>query len=194
MLRRVDARKERKKRFWMGALLVFLMVFSVMGILIGSRGGESWDYNGYTFTRDGIYFVTEINDEQMAFNYLPNSLQDINVTPNLRSKLTAPMMYISFNPEHDIQDLYYIELIRRDLELSLNTIVISAVDRESEVYSLPIMGCENATPYVPVFYFNISNTTSITDNNGCIVLNGRNVDFYRMRDLILYTMYGVIDG
>ncbi|NQU98332.1 hypothetical protein HQ533_02605 [Candidatus Woesearchaeota archaeon] len=194
MLRRIEAKKERRKKFWMGALLAFLMVFSMLGILVGSRGGEKWEYNGFKFTRAENAFVTKIDDKRIGFNYLPQSLLDINVSANIKAKLSAPMIYLTFNPDNDIQDLLYIDTIRNDLQRSLNTIVIDSITKESDTYFLPVISCDNATEYVPVIYFSVSNQTSIVDDNGCVVLSGKGADFFRLRDLVLYYYYGVMNG
>jgi len=194
MLRRIEAKKERRKKFWMGALLVFIMTFSIMGILIGSRSGERWEYNGYKFTRVENVFVTEINNQKIGFDFLPQTVLTINISANLRNKVLSPMVYLTFDSETDVQNLLYIDTVRNDLQTTLNSVIVSAVTKESEIYFLPTITCENATPFVPVIYFNVSNQTSIVDKNNCIVLNGQTIDFFKMRDLLVYTYYGVING
>ena len=178
----------------MGTLLVFIMTFGIMGILIGSRGGERWEYNGYKFIREENIFVTKINNQKKGFNFLPQTLLTINTSPNLKNKILSPMMYLTFDPETDMQNLLYIDTVRNDLQTTLNSVIVSAVTKKSEIYFLPTISCENATLFVPVIYFNVSNQTSIVDKNNCIVLNGQTIDFFKIRDLLVYTYYGVING
>lgn len=194
MLKRIENRKEKKKKFWIGFFLVFIMVFSGAGILIGSLGGEKWEYNGFKFTKKDDFFITKINDQKIAFNYLPQTLLSINTSGNIKERLSSPMMYFTFDPEEEVQNLLYIDTIRHDFERNANFIVVNTMTKESSIYSLPVISCDNATPYVPVVYFNIANQTSIVEENNCVILNGRGAQFFELRDLMLYIKYGVIDG
>lgn len=194
MLKRIEKRKEKRKKFWIGAIMVFLMTFGILGVFTNSEGRQKWEYNGFKFTQEESFYVTKINGEKMGFNYLPQTLQSINITGDLKGKIISPTMFITFDPESSLQNLLYIDTIRNDLQATLDSVVISAKTKESEAYILPIITCENATQFVPVLYFNVSNTTSIVETNGCVVLNGQTVEFFKLRDLVVYTYYGVMNG
>jgi hypothetical protein len=195
MLKRIAAKKEKRKRFWMGFILVFLMIFSGAGILIGSQSSSSdWEYNGFKFKQLENYYTTEFDGEETIFYFLPQTLLTINTSGNIKEKISEPMFYLSFDPESGVQNLLYIDLIRHDFEQNLNTIVESAITKESDTYALPIMTCDNASAYVPVIYFNVANETSIVEENNCVILSGQGVQFLQLRDLLLYIKYGVIDG
>lgn len=194
MLKRIEARKEKRKKFWIGAILVFLMAFSMLGVFTNSGGKQKWEYNGFKFTQEESFYVTKINGEKMGFNFLPQTLQSINITGDLKSKIISPTIFITFDPDSSPQNLRYMDTIRNDLQATLDSVVVSAKTKESDNYVLPIITCENATQFVPVMYFNVSNTTSVVETNGCIVLNGQTVEFFKLRDLVVYTYYGVMNG
>ncbi|MFH1589800.1 MAG: hypothetical protein ABIB43_04505 [archaeon] len=194
MLKRIDSKKERRKKFWMGFVLVFLMFISMLGVLIGGGGSETWEYNDYKFTlNENNVFITKINGEKMAFNFLPQTIESINITGKIAPPLSQPMIYLTFDPDSDINNLLYIDTIRKDLQTSLNTIIINSKTKESELYLLPIIGCENATQFVPVIYLKVSNQTSVEVKDNCIILNGQTFEFFKLRDLLVYTIYGVMN-
>jgi len=152
------------------------------------------EYNEFKFSREESFFVTKINGKQFYFSYLPQNLLLIEKPEILKNKIKLPMIYLSFNPENKVENLRYIDLIRNDLFTIVDSAVVSAVSKESSNYLLPVISCENATSYVPVFYFNISNETSIIERNNCLIFNAQNIEILKLRDLIVYTYLGVIDG
>ncbi|MFH1770892.1 MAG: hypothetical protein ABH828_05050 [archaeon] len=193
MLKRIEAKKEKRKKFWIGAILVFLMGFSMLGVFTNSSGNQKWEYNNFKFTQEQNFFVTKIDRTKMGFNFLPQTLESINITGDLKNKIISPSMFITFDPDSDLQNLLYIDTIRNDLQATLNSAVVNAKTKESDTYVLPIITCENATQFVPVIYLNVSNTTSVEETNGCVVLNGQTTEFFKLRDLIVYTYYGVMN-
>lgn len=193
MLRRAEARKERRKKIMIGIVLVFFMGTSMLGVIIGSRGNETWKYNGFKFERYENAYVTKINKEKMGFNFLPQTVENIPITGDINSKLLAPQIFMSFDPNASGNNLLFIDTVRSNLQLTLNTYIIGGITKKSDFYVLPIITCDNATPQIPVFVFNISNETSIIENNNCVILNGREQEFFKLRDLMIYRYFGVID-
>ncbi|MAG38494.1 hypothetical protein CMO90_00220 [Candidatus Woesearchaeota archaeon] len=194
MLRRIESKKNRKKKLLVGGLLAFLMVFSMLGVILSNSTDDTLEYNEFKFSREESFFVTKINGKQFYFSYLPQNLLLIEKPEILKNKIKLPMIYLSFNPENKVENLRYIDLIRNDLFTIVDSAVVSAVSKESSNYLLPVISCENATSYVPVFYFNISNETSIIERNNCLIFNAQNIEILKLRDLIVYTYLGVIDG
>ncbi|MBC8495477.1 hypothetical protein H8D36_04955 [archaeon] len=193
MLKRIDSRKARKKKFLMGGVLVLLMVVSMLGIIVGNRGSEKWEYNGFKFTRTENVFVTKIGEQRIGFQSLPQELLYLEHPNSLNEKLLSPVMYLTFDPDSELQNLLYIDSVRRDLQITISSFVIDGITKESDTYFLPKITCDNATQFMPVIYFNISTETSIREENGCIIMNGYTEDFFRFRDLILYVHYGVMN-
>ncbi|MFC2134740.1 hypothetical protein ACFLTH_09000 [Bacteroidota bacterium] len=194
MLKRIADRKERKKRFWMGFLLVFLMIFSGAGILIGSRSDSSdWEYNGFKFRQIENYYIGEFDQKEVIFNFLPHTLLTINTSGNVKDAISRPMLYLGFDPDSSVQNLLYIDLVRNDFERNSDAVIVSTIMKESDIYALPVMTCDNATQYVPMIYFKVANETSIKEDNNCIILSGQGIQFLQLRDMLLYIKYGVID-
>ena len=104
----------------------------------------------------------------------------------------APLILFTFDP--DSESIYYIEMIRFDLVENLNKYSVSGTTKPSDDYMLDIITCDNATSGQPVIYFNMSDQTEIIKKGNCIVANAKNYEFLKIRDLILYASYGVMDG
>ena len=193
MLKRIEKRKQRRNRLLMGGVLVFLMIFGMMGIFTNNSAQGDYNYGEYNFRWDGQFFSTKIDGTKTNFYFLPQNILHVNTTPALKEKIHAHALYLTFDPESESNNLIFIDIIRDNLFNKLDSIVVNAMTKESNVYTLPIITCDNATEYVPVFYFNIANETSIVKDGNCIVLNSQLNDFLKIRDIILYTYYGVLD-
>jgi hypothetical protein len=99
---------------------------------------------------------------------------------------------ITFNPEESA-NLQAMEVTRFDLSQSLGKVVYTGVLQISPEYDLPILTCANSTLKTPVIVLNVSDSTSIVEENNCIYLNARGTEFLRLRDRLLYSYYGVIE-
>jgi len=189
---RRERKLEKRKQIWMAAILVFLMVASGFGVIIGSRASEM-RYGDYKFQTVDNRYVTNINGQEIPFYFLPSQIENLNLSSAVTNKLReAFFMMISFNPE-DTANLQVIEVARFDLSIHLGKMVYNGVLKEAIDYELPIITCENATLQTPVIVFNVSDKTSIDDVDNCIYLNARGTDFLALRDRLLYSYYGVIE-
>jgi len=192
---RRERKIEKRKQILMGSILVFLMVASGFGVIIGSRANEM-RYGKFKFYLKNNRYVTKINDNEMPFYFLPSQVDYINLSSIITNKLReAYLVMITFNPG-DKANLQFIEITRFDLSQLLGKVAYNGVLNTSEEYDLPIITCTNATLNTPVLVFNVSDTTSITpsivDINNCIYLNARGTEFLKLRDRLLYSYYGVI--
>ncbi|MBU1201657.1 MAG: hypothetical protein KJ583_07010 [Nanoarchaeota archaeon] len=194
MLKRIEQKKARRKKFYIGAILVFLMIISMLGILLGNDGGAQFEYNKFKFEVENNLLVTKINGEKKTFRFLPQELLSIKTPADLKQTLKEPMMVLTFDPGVGVQNLIYLDLIRKDFSDSFDSFVQSGITNQSELYNMPLVNCDNATQSIPVIYFNLSNETSITKDDYCTVFNGQTIEFLKLRDLTLYIYYGVING
>jgi hypothetical protein len=70
--------------------------------------------------------------------------------------------------------------------------VVKGFTSENE-FAKPIITCDNATFYVPVIYFKKSNQTVISLENNCIIAEAyRGEDLVKVKDRLLYSIFGVI--
>jgi hypothetical protein len=192
MLRRVEQKKERRKKFFIGLFLVAVMVMSGFGIyLSGQDAYGTFFFNDLKFEVQDNVYVTKINDRQIYFYNPPSTLQIYNVTPIIPNVLkNAQVIVQTFDPESE--ELIVIDRIRFELSQLLDKQTANTVIKPSDIYNLPVYTCVNATFEAPVIYYNVSNTTSIEYDNNCIIINAKSLEFLKMRDLLLYHYYGVL--
>ncbi|MBW2990386.1 hypothetical protein KY348_01635 [Candidatus Woesearchaeota archaeon] len=191
---RRERKVEKRKQILMASILVFLMVASGFGVIVGSRTSEM-KYGKYKFQIINNKYVTEINGNDMPFYFLPSQVDYINLSSTITNKLKeAFLIMLTFNPD-DKNNIQFIEVTRFDLSTYFGKVVYNGVFFESDEYELPVLTCANATIKTPVIIFNtteIINTPSIVEENNCIYLNARGTDFLRLRDRMLYSYHGVI--
>ena len=60
-------------------------------------------------------------------------------------------------------------------------------------YNIPVITCADATPTVPVLYFQRTNETKVYREGSCIILEAAtDFDLLRLKDRILYGIFGVM--
>jgi hypothetical protein len=187
----------RAGKIWMSVLLAFVMVFSVFGIMLNSQSNEM-KYGNFKFTVDSAnnHYLTKINGQQVYFYTLPGETAYYNISnATINGLKSAVFIVTTFDPAVANESTQAIELVRFDFATILKGKVYNAITEENEQYSsLPVLGCANATSQMPVIYFNISDLPSVVKEGDCIYLNGRGADFLRLRDAILYSYLGVVNG
>jgi hypothetical protein len=182
-----------KQTVW-GLGIIFLMTASVIGFMWSDGGDVS--YGEYQFKQSGNQWTTEINEGVATFYTLPQEVDYINLSSSALGVIkNTRMIYMTFDP--DELDLTYIDLVRFDLEDSLpryfEIFAVSGMTDESDDYDLPIVTCANATQFTPVIYMRSGNKTGISYENGCIIAEASiNFNFVRIRDRILYGLFGII--
>jgi len=188
---RRERKVEKRKQVWMAAILVFLMVASGFGVIIGNQSNEM-KYGDFKFSIKDNRYVTEVEERELFFYNLPQQLEFINLSSTTTNKLKESyMIYMTFNPEED-PSLPYIELSRFELSQVLGKSMVNGVLVESEDYALPVLTCASATMQTPMIIFNISSETSIIDIDNCIYFNARGPEFIQLKDRLVYSYFGVI--
>ena len=197
-MRRNEERKEKQKQIWMGIILVAVMVFSIFGIMVGNDS-STLRYGNYKFQigSDNKVYTEVSNGNLVGFRYLPQDLENITLPEGTIQLLrNAPIIVTTFNPNYEkTWVLTHLETIEFEMSKELEgKYIYNGVTEASEAYvSFPMINCSNATQQQPVIYFEISNETSITTQNSCIILKSDDTGFYVLKDRLLYSYFGVIE-
>jgi len=199
-MKRIEDRKEKIKKIWMSVILAGIMVFSGFAIMVGNSQ-QSLKYNNFKFVQGNDQRIyTEVSEGKMVgFRYFPSDLQNISV-PSEAVKLLndSQVITVTFNSSYDKEwVLGYFETIEFELAQDLNDkIFVKGVTEQSEAYAaFPIMDCSSATAQKPVVYFEIvKNQTNITVENNCIIFKSDEYGFYALKDRLLFSYFGVMDG
>lgn len=172
------------------------MVTSVIGFMMG-RGGEerTEKYNGKTFTlNQNGQWDTTINKVDFSFNNFPKDLEDIKINEDIKGKL---LNTYEIDTTYDINDSHKeaIALIQYEMNIDLskaNIYIRSGLTSENN-FTIPIIDCSSATYAIPVIYFKSSNETKVSLEGNCIIAEADNQrEFSRIKDRLIYTLFGVI--
>ena len=189
-------RKEKKNR--MGAILAFFIAFIMVGSILGyvmMDGGENrFKYKDIKFTQDQGGWSTIINNRKITFDYLPPDVEQINLTSDIITTLinkpeidTTSLVNDTFSEEIALAQ-YNMNLVLKNLNVYLRRGFTTA-----NIFNLSVITCEDATFAVPVVYFKQSNQTKIDLDDNCIIAEARNnIDVLRIKDRLLYSMFGII--
>ncbi len=188
-------KKENKKGIWFSLFLVAILVFSVGGYLLG-EGEEKLTYGDYTFIASPGGYLLKVNSYPVAFTYFPEQLESLYFPEEISGMISGrPMFYVTYDPKSSIAPHIASAQFRMQAVLAntVNIYLQPALTSETN-FTLQKIDCKNATAFVPVILFKESNTTNVTMEGGCILIDaekGTNVLAYSER--IMYLLLGVME-
>jgi hypothetical protein len=186
-------RKQERNRKIMGVIVIVVMLFSIVGFLFGSYGGgtsEDLRYGRFTFTQTPNGYVTEINEEEQLFTFLPDHVADIPASVALQQALKAPSLKITYdetgNRTQELATLqYYLEQ-----DLTATKVYVERGTTTGE--SLPAITCADATAFVPVILLSQGDALQFIEENNCFTIQtGSSYDLVRVFDRLRYLIHGV---
>lgn len=195
----------KKENKWSKILVFAFLGFTVLGmtfsfVFYGFSDNTKVKYKGYKFRfeqRDQAWMV-KVNNNYAAFSFLPAEVEQINVMAdlgNLKNKLEIDVT-------SDINDtnIEAIALAQHQMTLTLqnyNIFIRSGLltnnTYDNSTYKLPVIKCSDATPNVPVLIFRTGNSTAISQEENCIIVeadDGQNM--IKAKDRVVYSMLGII--
>jgi len=195
-----ETKSEKRKQAIISVIIVLILVLSVLGIMVNrdsDLNSFKYSYNNKSieFGKISNRYYLDFESGRVFFYNLPDQIQ-VNLSSDAANRIkNSQMIYVTFDPDESSQNLLYIDLVRLEIgeEFYKNNIYLigGKTSNSSNYPGFPILDCENATAYIPVIKFIGSNTTEIVLEDNCIIMRGRNLDFIKYRDLILYKFYGV---
>ena len=197
-MRRHDSRREKRNQIIISMFIAAIMIFSILGFIYGrdpTTNKIKYEINNrtYFFEKEYNTYSLTIDTNKVVFYTLPSDV-DFNLTKLTMDRVkNSKMIYMTFDPGQE--DLSYVDLVRFSLAeelLGFGIFIVGGVTEETDQYQLPVVDCNNATAFVPVIKFQNSNTTEINLKENCIIIKGKNFDFVKFRDLLLYKLYGVL--
>ncbi|MFH1642919.1 MAG: hypothetical protein ABIC04_08555 [Nanoarchaeota archaeon] len=177
--------------------IAFIMISSIFGIIFSGYRQQtvSMEYNGYTFLRQDNKWVMNLNNNLVSFDYYPEEVESLNISPEIVSMLTNTFeIDATSEPNSTYKDTIAVveyEMINF-LSDNVNLYLRTGFTEEND-YGLPIITCADSTPRVPVIYFKKSNITKVSLDRYCVVAEARDdFGFLRIKDRLLYTILGII--
>ena len=175
-----------KSRLLMALIIIFLMVFSVLGfVVVRETEGERIQYKQKTFSKANDKWLTYIDNKPLVISSSPKDLEQIQ-TPKvfLNDLNSAQKIYISKNYK-ETANYMQIELFG-NLQQFLNTPLINSCSEENEQCpNIPIKTCKDATVQQKVILFKQSQEQEIFYTENCLIIQGNNQEITKKIDKLL---------
>ena len=195
-------KKTPNKRFAIagGIFLIGLMVLSSLAFILDnySQPDNTVTYENYTFLPVNSGWKTTLQEKDVIFNYLPDSVESVEVGSAPQIIQTSRVLWITYDPHAEYADVMGgIQYADDHLLYDLKGIYVQrGLVNNSAFPELPEIGCNNATASEPVLLLTQTNDTNkvgLRTEGTCITITGQfGDDFQRYNERILYTLLGVI--
>lgn len=193
-MRRITSRKKKKKRlnqFIIGGGLIFVLFFSVLGYsLQGEKNSEvkKVNYNGFEFVNQNGFWILELGSFRFVFNNNPKQIE-FNETVNISTDINSLNSYLGkplyiFSEDSDSEREIY-----KNFDPRANNIVQriqGACLEEGCDKNLPLKTCEDNFIIIKE-----SNSSSVTQKNNCVFIEGKKEDLMKLTDEYLFKVLGV---
>ena len=191
-----------KKRFFSPSVLVaiffgLIMMTSTIGFIASyTSGSDAATYNGYRFIRTNQGFSVVVNEVELQFATLPDSLTNIPLDDQIVNRIRdAKSVTLTYDPQSQLNTTG--GLIEYDLENILGQVldiyVQRAVTNNTPFPSLLQADCSQATPFVPVISWDLGNESAFTLDKDCIRATARSdIDALRLSERLSYRLLGVM--
>jgi DNA/RNA endonuclease YhcR with UshA esterase domain len=138
-----------------------------------------------------------LNNKKIGFIHHPEEVDFINVSSDIMVQLkNIKMIYFTSDPVNPFKaEIAQVEYqLGRVMDEEFNIYAIAGFTDDTIFPNQLKITCENATQTTPVILFEEANQTIIDRRDGCIIAGSESGEnFGRIRDRILYGMYGVIE-
>ena len=196
------SKRDIQRKIILAVVVVIFMVSSIASIVL-FRSEDATDsfsmqtkegrasFSQKSDTRGTPYYEVSLNNRKFITYFHPSGIGQIldNRTKSLLQSSTY--FYMSIDPNSE--DLSFMDFLRMDVKRNIpsSRFFIDAVSEETDLYTLPVIDCSNATT-VPVIILRQTNSTSNTSVVGnCATIEFTRVNSLRLRDSLVYTLNGI---
>ncbi|MAF51227.1 MAG: hypothetical protein CMH64_04005 [Nanoarchaeota archaeon] len=162
---------------FMAIFIAVIMISSVLGFVFtfsphSTGGAERIEFQNYVFveTHQG-WMGFDDNENQILLSSDPRTVSTIQVPEiSLVELNSANKVYVTSNPEDNLQNsaAYFEANIRPRLKSYLPACSADVKGCENA----PLIDCSNALPATKVIQVALSNQSSVTYNNNCLLVQG----------------------
>ncbi len=186
-------RKRKRNQIIIGIVIALTMVLSLFGISLFNNPQSAKKFKGIKFYAQGNVFKLKTKPEITLYTY-PLVFEVLNYSnTSLQLLKQAPSIALSFDPDMSIASLQALDIARLSFQNQALKPVFQGVLKESEIYKLPIITCDNATQSTVVVVFKESMNDSIQVNNSnCVVVKTSGSKFLTYGELLLLGARGVL--
>ena len=185
-----EEKRRKKNQKIMGVVLIIVMfgsIFSVIVFNLGTRNSPRTQntntitsYNGFEFTNQNGVWIVNIGNFNFIFRYNPNQVKEIEGQVNFLNNYYNKPLYI------------YSENQGATSEISTNIgpfterIQFACFEDKECDKNLPLKTCE-----YNFIIIEENNETSLTQQGGCVFIQGPSQDLVRISDEFLFKILGI---
>ncbi len=179
-----EEKKKKRNQFIVGVILVFIMLFSVLGYSFQGKGGDiikKIEYNGIELIKQDTLWTTNQRELDWAFKYNPHEVELVNSKINsLESYYGKPLYLFSEDSEANLE-------IYRNLNRIVQRIQFACLENEKcDDESLPVKTCSDN-----IVIIQENNDTEIIQDGGCVFIQGNKENLTRLTDSFLFKVIGI---
>ncbi len=189
------------KKLLFTIVIGFVLVTSIIGFTFSAIPYSdptqgSLKYGDIELVQTNTGYATVLNNQIFEFTYHPSDLETYNVSA-LESKLSNVKAIYATS---DLNSPLASQISGTEFDLS------RILDAEKNVYldvgftgsnsfNKSVINCADATPFVPVIYFNFTNTsTELNDAGNCVIVNFASENsLAKIKDTVVYRLIGVLE-
>ena len=193
---------KEKKKWGLIAFIVLIMIGTTFSfVFFGfSPGNDVVRYNGIKFVdngnpANGKLWIAKINGNEAAFSFLPGEVETISSSGDF-SRMLQNKLEIDVTSDSNSTYKEAIALAEHQMSLTLNAynVYLRQGFATNNTFNLPVITCNDAASNIPVVYFKHGNSTGIHIDGNCVIAEASsNADFIRLKDRLLYGIFGVIN-
>lgn len=199
----IDPEKAAKsgKIFIWGIVIVIIAVFLIFGYkaINNEPNYPTLNYNNFEFVEIDNTWHTQwkLEDElfTLSFRFNPEEVEDLTIQGKLNESFNRKIVYVTFDPTKDA-NFSMLALAAADLALSMHkalgkeVIAACAVNGTDDCIDRPIVTCNDQNK--SVLFLRESESTRITLNQNCIIIQGKGFEIVKAADRLLYQWYGIM--
>jgi len=168
-----------------------------------TKSYDTYSYNGFDFTGNGVLWQTTIYNAQKDTEYTlqlhngPKDLEDVPVTGDVKSMLNrATGFYLTFDPAEN-ESMGQVALASYEISSNYNTVydkpILPACDKNfsPDCDGIAIIDCTN--PNIPAIYVIAEGKPEVIVDGPCIYIKGEGDGVVKAANRLLYTWYGIMD-
>lgn len=185
-----DQRKKQKRNnLIMGGLLIVVLSLSVFGIVANSFGTESdsdlekVNYKGYLFNPQGDFWILNAGEFRFIFRNNPLELENLSIFSNelnlINSYVQKPLYIYSEDPLSSSE-------IYENFKGFVERIQFACLTEENCQDDQPIKTCEDN-----FIIIRESEVNNITQQQGCVFIEGKKEDLVKVTDEFLFKSFGI---
>lgn len=170
-----EEKKSNKKIYigFLGLMIIAIMVGSAADLWKGDDEVQgAYEYNGLSFAQtDAGWVAYRPDNSQVWILTNPKELENITLPyVNTAMLRTYSKLYVTYNPKERVKAA--LNQFFKNMPVPQLVVPACTVDIE-ECKDMPLKNCTDAGNGVGVLLFKEANETSVTFNNDCLVIEGK---------------------